>query len=244
MPLDVGWWQLAAALVIVMIGGLIQGVIGYGMNLVVVPLVAVLIPGSVPGSMVLLSMPMTLTMLIREHHAIDWSGVRWIATGRIPGTVIGLAVLAALPEEQLAFAIGLLIILGVFLSVIHPGIPVNRGTAFAAGTVAGVSDTAASVGGPPLALLYQRAEPHTFRATLATSFLIAATVSGIALAARGRLSGEQLLLTAMFLPAMLVGLALSGPLARRLNREQLRPIVLGVAAVAGTVALVRGLIAF
>ncbi|MBK5289240.1 MAG: sulfite exporter TauE/SafE family protein, partial [Acidimicrobiia bacterium] len=214
MPLDVGGWQLVAALVIVMIGGLIQGVIGYGMNLVVVPLVAVLIPGSVPGSMVLLSMPMTLTMLLREHHAIDWLGVRWITTGRLPGTVIGLLVLAALPEEQLAFAIGLLIILGVVLSVIHPGIKVGRATAFGAGMVAGVSDTAASVGGPPLALLYQRAQPHTFRATLATSFLIAASVSGIALAARGRLSGEQLLLTAMFLPAMLTGLALSGPLAR------------------------------
>lgn len=244
MPLDVGGWQLVLALVIVMFGGLIQGVIGYGMNLVVVPLIAVLIPGSVPGSMVLLSVPMTLTMLLREHHAIDWHGVRWVAGGRLPGTVIGLLVLAALPEEQLAFAIGLLILLGVFLSVIHPGLPVNRASVFGAGAIAGVSDTAAGVGGPPLALLYQRAEPHTFRATLATSFLIAAVVSGTALALRGRLSGEQLLLTAMFLPAMLIGLALAGPLHRRLDPEHLRPIVLGVAAIAGAIALVRGLVAF
>ena len=244
MPLDAGAWQMVAAMLVVMVGGLVQGVIGYGMNLVVVPLVAVLIPGSVPGSMVLLSMPLTLTMLLREHHAIDWRGVRWIAAGRLPGTLLGLAVLVALPEERLAFAIGLAIILGVFLSVIHPGITIRRRSAFGAGMVAGVTDTAASVGGPPLALLYQHSEPHTFRATLATSFLIAATVSGTALAIEGRLSSEQLTLTALFLPAMLAGLALSGPLARRLRREALRPIVLAIAAVAGVVALVRGLLAF
>jgi len=244
VPLDAGGWQLATAMLVVVVGGMVQGTIGYGMNLVVVPIVAVLIPGSVPGAMVLLSVPMTLTMLLREHHAIDWFGVRWIAVGRLPGTVLGLAVLAVLPEERLAFAIGLAILLGVVLSVIHPGLSVNRGTAFGAGSIAGVSDTAASVGGPPLALLYKHHEPHQFRATLATSFLIAATVSATALAIKGRLTAEQLRLTAMFLPAMLVGLWLSGPVAGRLRRETLRPIVLAVATVAGLVAVVRGLLAF
>ena len=186
MPLHAGGWQLAVAMVVVLLGGLVQGVIGYGMNLVVVPILAILIPGSVPGSMVLLSMPMTLTMLLREHHAIDWPGVRWIVAGRFPGTVVGLVVLAALPDAQLAFAIGLAIMLGVVLSVIHPGLPIDRRTTFGAGVLSGISDTTASIGGPPLALLYQHAPPHTFRATLATSFLIGATVTGTALAVPGR----------------------------------------------------------
>lgn len=231
-------------MVVVLLGGLIQGVIGYGMNLVVVPILAVLVPGSVPGAMVLLSMPMTLTMLLREHHAIDWLGVRWIVVGRLPGTLVGLAVLAALPDAQLAFAIGIAIILGVALSVIHPGLPVERRTAFGAGVLSGVSDTTASIGGPPLALLYQHSPPHTFRATLATSFLIGAAVTATALALRGHLSGEQLQLTAIFLAPMLVGLVLSGPLARRIQSSTLRPIVLGVAAIAGLVAAIRGLLAF
>jgi uncharacterized membrane protein YfcA len=244
VPLDVGGWELVAAMGIVLLGGLVQGVIGYGLNLVVVPILALLVPGSVPGAVVLLSMPMTLTMLLREHHAIDWLGVRWIVVGRVPGTLVGLVILAALPDAQLTFAIGLAILLGVVLSLVHPGLRIERRTAFGAGVVSGVTDTTASIGGPPLALLYQHSPPHTFRATLATSFLVGALVTGAALALGGELTADQLALTAILLGPMLAGLALSGPLARRISSETLRPVVLGVAAVAGTVAAIRGLLAF
>ena len=89
MPLGAGGWELAGAMAIVLLGGMVQGSIGFGLNLVVVPVLAILIPGSVPGSVILISMPMTLTMLLREHHAIDWLGVRWILVGRVPGTLVG-----------------------------------------------------------------------------------------------------------------------------------------------------------
>ena len=71
MPLGAGGWELAGAMTIVLLGGMVQGAIGFGINLMVVPVLAILIPGSVPGSLILLSVPMTLTMLLREHHAID-----------------------------------------------------------------------------------------------------------------------------------------------------------------------------
>lgn len=243
MPLGINGWELGAAMAIVLLGGTVQGAIGFGINLMVVPVLAVLIPGSVPGSMVLLSMPMTLTMLLREHHAIDWLGVRWIAGGRLPGTVVGLAVVIAVPSAELALVIGIIILIAVVLSVVHPGIPVTRATAFMTGSIAGVTGTAAGVDGPPLALLYQRQAPHTLRATLATCFLIGAAVSGIALTLGGKLSVEQLELTALLLPAMLVGLMLSGQLSRRLSPAALRPIVLAFATVAGVIATIRGITA-
>jgi uncharacterized protein len=261
---------------------------------VVVPVLALLIPGSVPGSVILISMPMTLTMLLREHHAIDWLGVRWILAGRIPGTVVGLLIVTALTATQLGIVVGLVILLGVLLSVVHPGLSVSRHSALAVGSVcgvtggaavvvlvaqdvlttiigvailvavglslarlhvkvspasattagfsAGIMGTAAGVDGPPLALLYQHSEPHTLRATLATCFLIGAVVSGTALALGGELTGEQLELTAILLGPMLVGLALSSAVAHRIPARALRPIVLGFATVAGTVAIVRPLV--
>jgi uncharacterized membrane protein YfcA len=224
---------------IVLIGGMVQGSVGFGLNLVVVPVLAVLIPGSVPGSMILISMPMTLTMLLREHHAIDWLGVRWILAGRVPGTIVGLLIVTALTDTQLGLVVGLVILLGVVLSVAHPGVAVHRRSALAVGAVCGVTGTAAGVDGPPMALLYQHAEPHTLRATLATCFLIGAAVSGTALALGGELSGEQLELTAILLGPMLVGLALSSVVAHRIPARALRPMVLGFATVAGTVAIVR-----
>jgi len=242
VPLGARGWELAGAMAIVLLGGMVQGSIGFGLNLVVVPVLALLIPGSVPGSVILISMPMTLTMLLREHHAIDWLGVRWIVAGRIPGTLVGLLIVTALTAAQLGIVVGLVILLGVLLSVVHPGIAVRRRSALAVGSVCGVTGTAAGVDGPPLALLYQRAEPHTLRATLATCFLIGAVVSGTALALGGQLSGEQLELTAILLPPMLVGLALSSVVAHRIPSRALRPIVLGFATVAGTVAIVRPLL--
>jgi uncharacterized membrane protein YfcA len=241
VPLGINGWDLVIALAIVVVGGMVQGAVGFGLNLIVVPVLAILAPGSVPGSMVVLSMPMTLTMLLREHHAIDWPGVRWIAIGRLPGTVVGVAVVAAVPTSALAIVIGALIIVGVVLSAVHPGIAVTRRSGIAAGSVAGVTGTAAGVDGPVLALLYQHHEPHTLRATLATCFLIGATVSGTALALAGKLTLEQLTFTAMLLPAMLFGLGISGQLKRRLPAHLLRPIVLTFATVAGTVAMARGL---
>jgi uncharacterized membrane protein YfcA len=228
---------------IVLLGGMVQGAIGFGINLMVVPVLAILIPGSVPGSMILLSMPMTLTMLLREHHAIDWPGVRWITLGRLPGTLVGLLIVTALTDTQLGIVVGLVILLGVLLSIVHPGIAIRRRSAFTVGTACGVTGTAAGVDGPPLALLYQRSEPHTLRATLATCFLIGAAISGTALALGGQLSAEQLELTAILLGPMLVGLALSGFLARRIPPTALRPMVLGFATVAGFLAIARALFA-
>ena len=227
----------------VLLGGLVQGSVGFGLNLVVVPVLAVLIPGSVPGSMVLISMPMTLTMLLREHHAIDWKGVRWITLGRLPGTLIGVAIVAAVPDTELAIVVGIVILLGVVASVIHPGLRVSRASAASVGTICGITGTAAGVDGPPIALLYQRAEPQTLRATLATCFLIGATISGTALAISGELTVEQLELTLILLGPMLVGLALSGTVRHRIPPTALRPIVLGFATVAGLIAIARGVAA-
>jgi uncharacterized protein len=243
VPLDAGGWQLALACLIVLLGGLVQGSVGFGLNLVVVPVLAVLIPGSVPGSIVLISMPMTLTMLLREHHAIDWLGVRWITLGRLPGTLIGVAIVAAVPDTELAIVVGVVILLAVVASVVHPGLRVTRASAGVVGTISGVTGTATGVDGPPMALLYQRAEPHTLRATLATCFLVGAVVSGTALAISGELTVEQLELTLILLGPMLVGLGLSGLVAHRIPPAALRPIVLGFATVAGLIAITRGLAA-
>ncbi len=243
MPLGINGWELAAALAVVCVAATIQGVIGFGINLMVVPVLAILVPGSVPGSMVLLSIPMTLTMLLHEHRSIDWVGVRWIALGRLPGTAVGLAVVAVVPSAELAIVVGATIVFGVVLSIMHPGITVNRRHAFVTGTIAGFTNTTASVDGPPMALLYQRSEIHTLRATLATSFLIGATVTALALVAAGELSGGQLALTALLLPAVGAGLILSRTLRRRVSSHALRPFVLSFAAVAGVVAIGRGIAA-
>jgi uncharacterized membrane protein YfcA len=236
-------WELAACLGVVLVGGLVQGSIGFGVNLIAAPVIALVAPGAVPGSMVLLSLPLTITMAAREHHAIDRRGVTWIFLGRLPGTVLGVAIVAAVPDSVLAAVVGGVILLAVGLSVIHPHLPVNRGTAFGAGSVSGVTGTAAAVDGPPLALLYQHHHGPALRSTLATCFVIGTVMTTVALTAAGEITGEQLVLTLELLPALLVGWAASTLVAPRVDARQLRTLVLAFAALAGAAALVRGLAA-
>lgn len=67
--------ELAACLASVAVGAFVQGSVGFGINLIVVPVIAVLVPEAVPGALVLLSLPLTVTMVIREHHHVDRRGV-------------------------------------------------------------------------------------------------------------------------------------------------------------------------
>lgn len=240
MPLDVSGWDLAICIAIVVVGAVVQGSIGFGINLMVAPIMAVLAPGSVPGAMVLLSLPLTITMLLREHHAIDWFGVRWITAGRLPGTLIGLAILVMVSESMLSTVVGVVIVAGVILSVVHPGIHINRRTAFMSGIAAGTMGTAAAVDGPPMALLYQHHEGQTIRATLAVCFAIGAVVSATALTIDGDLTLEQVKFTLVLLPGLLLGLGISHFVGPRLHPNVLRPAVLVFAGVAGAVAIISG----
>ncbi len=241
MPLDVTGWDLAICIAIVVAAAVVQGSIGFGINLMVAPVMAVLAPGSVPGAMVLLSLPLTITMLLREHHAIDWFGVRWITAGRLPGTLIGLVILVMVSESMLSTVVGVVIIAGVILSVVHRGVHVNRHTAFTSGIAAGTMGTAAAVDGPPMALLYQHHEGHTIRATLAVCFVIGALVSATALTVAGDLTLEQVKFTLVLLPGLLLGLGISHFVAPRLHPNVLRPAVLVFAGIAGAVAIMSGL---
>ena len=62
----------------------------------------------------------------------------------------------------------------MLLTVRAVHVPVNRGLAAVAGLVSGVAGTATSIGGPPLAMLYQHRHPQVLRPTLAVFFLLGA----------------------------------------------------------------------
>jgi uncharacterized membrane protein YfcA len=180
-------------------------------------------------------------MAVREHHAVDRRGVTWIVLGRLPGTALGVAIVAAVSDSVLAAVVGTVIILAVVLSLIHPHLPVNRATAFGAGTVSGVTGTAAAVDGPPLALLYQHHHGPILRSTLATCFIIGTVMSATALGAVGEITGDQLVLTVELLPALVVGWTASTVVAPHVDTRHLRGFVLGFAALAGALAVIRGL---
>ena len=233
--------ELVACLLIVAVGAFVQGSVGFGLNLVVVPVIAVLVPEAVPGALVLVSLPLTLTMVVREHHHVDRRGVAWIMLGRLPGAAIGAAVVVLVAQDVLTTIIGVAILVAVGLSLAQLHVKVAPVSATTAGFSAGIMGTAAGVDGPPLALLYQHHHGEAIRATLAACFVLGTVMSAAALAIAGEIGVDQLLFSLGMMPALIVGLLASTWGARHLRGRSIRPLVLGFAGVAGVIAIVNGL---
>ena len=72
--------------------------------------------------------------------------------------------------------------------------------------------------------------------------LAASVLSLSGLLASGYLGTRELFLFAVTFPGVFLGFWLSGKLVHRMPFEGLRPVILGIAAIAGMAALIRGLI--
>ena len=224
---------------IVLFGAVVQGSVGYGMNLLGGPLLLLIDPAFVPVPTLLLAVAHTAMGAVREHSHTDWRSVGWAMTGRLPGNLLGLLAIATLPLAGLNVAVAVCVLVCVGLSVVswHP-LPNRRGL-FVAGTASGTFGTTSAIGGPPIALLYQNVRGPTTRATLSSYFVIASLSSVLILAAAGQVTSHELLLSAMLLPFMFVGFALSSPLRKYLGGNALRGAILSVAGAGATALLLR-----
>jgi uncharacterized protein len=229
-------------LFVIVVAGAAQGSIGFGQNLITVPVMAVLLPEALPGTMVVVGVPLSFLMAVREHHGIDRRGVSWIALGRVPGTVVGVVVVAVVSSRLLGGLAGVATVVGVIMSLLAGPVRVGPPTASAAGVASGIMGTAAAIDGPPLALLYQHHPGHAFRPTLAVCFLIATAMSLFALAVAGEITGAQLALAAALIPGSLVGFAISRWTTRALHGRDLRPAILVLVTATGLAAIVRAIV--
>src|ERR671938_340726 len=80
---DVTIAAVTAAAIATFVGASIQGSIGFGMNLVTVPVLALVLPDALPATVVLLGIPISIAMVAHEHRAIDRRGLVWILAGRV-----------------------------------------------------------------------------------------------------------------------------------------------------------------
>lgn len=225
----------------VAVGALVQGTIGFGINVIAAPIAAIALPEALPSAMIILSLPMTAGSAIRERRHIDREGVLWSTFGRLPGVVLGGYAVSRLDPEALATWIGGFVVVAALMSVATANLRVTPLSTALVGSVAGLMGTMSSVGGPPLALLYQRAPGPVLRSTLGATFLIGAVLSLGALAVAGRVEPWHWGLGLALTPAVGLGLVASRGLHERVDAGWLRPCVVGFACLAGLAVIVRGL---
>lgn len=225
----------------VVLGALVQGSVGFGFALILVPILALVDPGSLPATVLLLALPLTSIMALREWRSMDLSGFFWITGGRLLGTVGGLGLLVVVSSRYLSILTGGLILAAIVMSLLGPDFGVKNSTRLVGGIASGVMGTAAGVGGPPLAFVYQKRPGPELRSTIALSFAIGTVMSLLGLLLVGKLEEHQLRLALLLLPAMLIGLWGSRRISKFLDKRWLRPSILAFAAVSGMTVVFLGL---
>src|ERR671918_538026 len=161
--------EYAVALAVVALGTVVQGSVGFGVNLLAVPVLAVVEPDALPPTLTLLALPLGTAMARRERHGVDWPGVGWFMVGRLPGTVLGALVVASVAGDTISVLAGSGVLLAVGISLMTATVRITPGSTMAAGVASGAMGTATSIGGPPLALLYQHRGGAVLRGTPAVT---------------------------------------------------------------------------
>jgi uncharacterized membrane protein YfcA len=234
---------LTAALVffLITLGAALQGTAGFGMALIAAPPLMLIAPDLIPGPLIGAGIVLTGAVAYRDRASIDYSGLGYALVGRVLGTVMAAAFLALASPRSFDLAFGLLVVLGVSLSAAGLQVRLSPKTISFAGFLSGLMGTVSSIGGPPMALLYQHSGAAKLRATLASYFVLGVGFSLLALFSVGLFGWTELRLALILSPAMLLGFLLAKPLQSRLRETMIRPIVLGLSLVSGAWVIWRAL---
>ena len=119
---------LALLVVVVLVGATMQGLVGLGLNLVSAPVVTMVAPSLMPEVLLVLAVLLPFFTLMRSHEDIDWRGLGWVLSFRLPGTVLGVLFLALFSDRAVAIAVAVMVLVAVLLSLAPLQVPVHRGT--------------------------------------------------------------------------------------------------------------------
>ncbi len=227
------------AIITVIVAAVVQGSLGFGLGMLGAPVLGLLDATLVPGPLLFVGVVMTASVAWQDRAELDWHGVRWALLGRVVGTMIAVVIISRLAGNGLTFVLGASILVGVALSATRWSLRPTVRTLLGAGALSGVMGTLTSVGGPPMALVYQREQAARLRSTLAGFFVVGAGLSLGALIVAGRFGRDELVDGVWLLPGAAIGLVISRWARPLLDRGWARPAVLGLSATAALVLVVE-----
>ncbi len=211
---------------------ILQGAVGFGLGMIAIPFLIYLDLRFVPGPLLVAALTLHILVLRRDRSGVDSSGLTMLLSGRLVGTVPAALLLASMPLESMKLLVAGVVLAGALMGVLHSGGHPTRPVLLAAGAVSGFMATAAGLGGPPVALVYQRETGLRLRGTLAAYFIIGTIVSLLALAWAGRFAREELRLSFLLIPGTVLGYFMSRPAAAYLDGGYTRTAVLAVSTLA------------
>lgn len=228
---------------VILAAACLQGSIGFGMGMLAAPFIALIDATLLPVIVIVTAMLVTLIVVILDRASLDLRGAGWALAGRVPGSVVGAGILTIMSTAVLSWAVAVVVLLGVVVSLRgwHPR--VTRTTQAFAGALSGIMGTTTSVGGAPMAILWQASEGPRLRGTMSAFFLVGSSLSLVALFLWGVVPPHAIVTAVWMMPFAVAGVVLSRFVNRFLNRRRTRAIALGASALGALTLIITRLVA-
>lgn len=224
---------------IVFVGSALQGSIGFGAGMVAAPVIALVEPETLPALVVLVACLLTLMVTLRERAHVDLSSASWALAGRLPGSALGALMVVLLPVAALSWVVAAAVLVGVGTAFLGWRPISNRITLVTAGALSGIMGTSTSIGGAPMAIIWQGQEPARMRGTMSGFFLVGSFASVAFLILAGAVSWDAVEAFLWLIPVVIAGFLLSRRLNRWLTAERLRLVGLLLASIGVVLLVVR-----
>ncbi|MBK9475975.1 MAG: sulfite exporter TauE/SafE family protein [Tetrasphaera sp.] len=241
--MTVGWGLVLLLGCVVALGALVQGTVGFGVAVVAAPVTVILAPSLMPAAVLMAGFTLAAVQVSAGRSQIDWRMFGWSMSARMLATPLGVAVVAWWSARVIAVAVGVLLLVTVALSVWAFDIGNTPRSAVIAGLISGVAGTAASIGGPFLAMVLRNEPPERARGTLGATFVLGSLTSLAGLAFAGELQRDQLIAGAVWAPFVILGYVAAAPLRARIDADRFRRWVLLFCVVAAVGVLARAAVA-
>lgn len=237
-------WLSAATV----IAAVLQAATGFGFAVLAVPAYLWVLPAPVAIQLnILICCAVMLVMMARLWRVAPWPAIGRFGLGAVVGAPLGLLFLTRAPESWIKLAVGL-ILLGFLVYILarrarlalrgasapgRPSLEPMPGAEGATGLFGGLLGAGLGIPGPPLLVYYglRQAGKEVVRPAIMAFLLVAFVgIAGMNAATVG-FPMETVWLSALMLPAALLGSALGGWLAGRLSQGVFDLMTLGALSV-------------
>ncbi|MCC3859939.1 TSUP family transporter [Pseudemcibacter aquimaris] len=237
---EFGPWMICA--IAVFIGTLVQRLSGAGYGMLAAPMMALVAPEWLPGTIVLVGFFIGAGSMLNARDAVQWKDLPPGFAGRILGAGIAAYIAAAVVgTDLLSIIVGFIVLFAVALNLIGLNISITRKSLFIAGGIGGIMGTLTGIGAPPMAILYSNVETRRSAATQNAFYSFGSLTAIAALGIGGVLTLSQLAFAASLAPLVPLALWISRPLAIRFERGAIRPWALGMATISALILLSHSL---
>lgn len=221
--------QISTVMAVLLLGSAIQGVVGFGMGLVSVPLMMHFLPPvTVPPISIVVGTFMNAIFLWSLRRFVSWKLIAALLFGAALGVMPGVLMLKVIPVGPFRLGAGAMFALSGISLLLGMKCPVkNKVLQFAVGLIAGVLNGALGAPGAPVAFFLAAGDvdKDVFRASIAAFFLALNIITLGVMVQQDVLSGALFCQSLLMLPAIFAGSVLGLRLAKFVPQKLFRRLV-------------------